>query len=240
MPYWDEPQLTEMTGSWSPTTNQVEENLAIYRGSWLEQFSHRSENALFMETFLLIIWGFWRAGGLMLIGMGFFKLAIFNAEKSNRFYITGAMLGLLVGLALIITGIEELETASWIFEYSFFFGTQFNYWGSLFICFAYVCIVMLFCRNGWLKWLQKSLAAVGQMALTNYLLQTIVCRTLFYGHGFGWYGYLSRSQLIGIVLVFWIVQMIGSPLWLKKFRFGPFEWLWRSLSYWRFQPIFTS
>lgn len=116
-----------MTGSWSPTTNQVEENLAIYRGSWLEQFSHRSENALFMETFLLIIWGFWRAGGLMLIGMGFFKLAIFNAEKSNRFYITGAMLGLLVGLALIITGIEELETASWIFEYSFFFGTQFNY-----------------------------------------------------------------------------------------------------------------
>lgn len=63
----------------------------------------------------------------MLIGMGFFKLAIFNAEKSNRFYITGAMLGLLVGLALIITGIEELETASWIFEYSFFFGTQFNY-----------------------------------------------------------------------------------------------------------------
>lgn len=99
---------------------------------------------------------------------------------------------------------------------------------------------MLFCRNGWLKWLQKSLAAVGQMALTNYLLQTIVCRTLFYGHGFGWYGYLSRSQLIGIVLVFWIVQMIGSPLWLKKFRFGPFEWLWRSLSYSRFQPIFTS
>ena len=58
VPYWAEPQLTEKMGSWSPTSNQVEENLAIYRGSWLEQFSHRSENALFMETFLLIIWGF--------------------------------------------------------------------------------------------------------------------------------------------------------------------------------------
>ena len=237
LPYWDEPQMTEMIASWSPTLNQVEENLAIYRGNWLEQLTHRSLNALFMETFLLIIWGFWRAGGLMLIGMGFFKLGIFNAERSNRFYLIGAMFGLLFGLGIIITGIGKLETANWSFEYSYFFGTQFNYWGSLFICFAYVCIVMLFCRNGWLKWLQKSLAATGQLALTNYLLQTMVCTTLFYGHGFGWYGYLSRSQLVGFVLVFWVLQMIGSPLWLKKFRFGPFEWLWRSLSYWRLQPM---
>jgi len=237
LPYWDEHQMTEMIASWSPTLNQIEENLAIYRGKWLEQLTHRSLNALFMETFLLIIWGFWRAGGLMLIGMGFFKLGIFNAERSNRFYLIGTMFGLLLGLGIIITGIGKLETANWSFEYSYFFGTQFNYWGSLFICFAYVCIVMLFCRNGWLKWLQKSLAATGQLALTNYLLQTMVCTTLFYGHGFGWYGYLSRSQLVGVVLVFWILQMIGSLLWLKKFRFGPFEWLWRSLSYWRLQPM---
>ena len=237
LPYWDEPQMTEMIASWSPTLNQVEENLAIYRGNWLEQLTHRSLNALFMETFLLIIWGFWRAGGLMLIGMGFFKLGIFNAKRSSRFYLIGAMFGLLFGLGIIITGIGKLETANWSFEYSYFFGTQFNYWGSLFICFAYVCIVTLFCRNGWLKWLQKSLAATGQLALTNYLLQTMVCTTLFYGHGFGWYGYLSRSQLVGFVLVFWVLQMIGAPLWLKKFRFGPFEWLWRSLSYWRLQPM---
>jgi len=240
VPYWNEQQLTEMMADWRPTSFQIEENLAIYRGSWLEQVSHRSENALFMETFLLIIWGFWRAGGLMLIGMGFFKLGIFNAEKSNRFYITGSILGFLFGLAIIIAGIEKFENAKWSFEYSFFFGSQFNYWGSLFICFAYVCIVMLFCLNGWLIWLQNSLAAVGQMALTNYLLQTLVCTTLFYGHGFGWYGYLSRSQLVGVVLVLWIVQMIGSLLWLKRFRFGPFEWLWRSLSYWRLQPIFKN
>lgn len=237
LPYLDEHQMTEMIASWSPTLNQIEENLAIYRGEWLEQLTHRSLNALFMETFLLIIWGFWRAGGLMLIGMGILKLGIFNAERSNRFYLIGTMFGLLLGLGIIITGIGKLETANWNFEYSYFFGTQFNYWGSLFICFAYVCIVMLFCRNGWLKWLQKSLAATGQLALTNYLLQTMVCTTLFYGHGFGWYGYLSRSQLVGVVLVFWILQMIGSLLWLKKFRFGPFEWLWRSLSYWRLQPM---
>ncbi|MDG2181616.1 MAG: DUF418 domain-containing protein [Mariniblastus sp.] len=103
------------------------------------------------------------------------------------------MLGLLLGLGIINTGIEKLETARWSFEYSFFFGTQFNYWGSLFIAFAYVCIVMLFCRNGWLRWLQNSLAAIGQMALTNYLLQNhclydVVLRSRF------WLVWLSESR----------------------------------------------
>ena len=216
VPYWREAQLAEMMKGWSPTPEQVEENLAIYRGSWLDQLPHRSLGAVFMETFLLLIWGFWRAGGLMLVGMGFFKLGIFSAEKSNRFYMTGALIGLLVGLAIIIFGVENFEAAGWSFEYSFFIGTQFNYWGSLFVSFAYVCIVMLVCRNGWLKWLQKSLAAVGQMALTNYLLQTIVCTTLFYGHGFGWYGYFSRSELVAVVLAVWILQMIVSPLMVAE------------------------
>ncbi|MDA7928359.1 DUF418 domain-containing protein [Mariniblastus sp.] len=193
----------------------MEENLANCRGSWSGQFFHRSLNALSMETLLLLMWGLWRAGGLM--GMGFYKLGIFNAEKSNRFYITGAMIGLLLGLAIVLTGVEKNEAANWSIEYSFFIGSQFNYWGSLFICFAYVCIIMLFCRNGWLKWIQKSLAMIGQRALTNYLLQTIVCTTLFYGYGLSWCGYLSRCQLVGVVLVFWILKMIVSPLWLKNF-----------------------
>jgi uncharacterized protein len=150
---------------------------------------------------------------------------------------TGALIGLLVGLAIVILGVENFEAAGWSFEYSFFIGTQFNYWGSLFVSFGYVCIVMLVCRNGWIPWLQRSLAAVGQMALTNYLLQTILCTTFFYGHGCGWYGYLSRIELVAVVLAVWILQLIASPLWLKKFRFGPFEWLWRSLTYWRLQPI---
>ncbi|MDG1511883.1 MAG: DUF418 domain-containing protein [Mariniblastus sp.] len=125
--------------------------------------------------------------------VGFLKLGIFNVEKSNRFYFVGAMLGLLLGLGIINTGIEKLETARRSFEYSFFFGSQFNYWGSLFICLAYVCIVVLFCRNGWLRWLQNSLAAVGQMALTNYLLQNhclydFVLRSRF------WLVWLSESR----------------------------------------------
>ena len=237
VPYWQEAELSEMMEGWNPTTEQVAENLAIYRGSWLEQLPHRSKSAFFMETFLLLFWGFWRAAGLMLIGMGFFRLGIFSARKSNRFYFVGAAIGLLIGLATVILGVKKFAAAGWSFEYSFFIGTQFNYWGSLLVSFGYICIVMLVCRSGLIPWLQRSLAAVGQMALTNYLLQTILCTTLFYGHGFGWYGHLSRIELVVVVLAVWVLQMVVSPWWLQKFRFGPFEWLWRSLTYWRVQPV---
>ena len=85
--------------------------------------------------------------------------------------------------------------------------------------------------------LQTSLAAVGRMALTNYLLQSIVCITLFYGHGLGWYGSVERTGQAMVVLAMSIAQLFWSPLWLSTFHYGPFEWLWRSLTYWRLQPM---
>ena len=75
------------------------------------------------------------------------------------------------------------------------------------------------------------------MALTNYLTHSIVCTTLFYGYGFGLFGQINRTGLAAIVLAIWIFQLIVSPIWLKYFRFGPAEWLWRSLTYWRIQPM---
>ncbi len=238
MSYWDEAQLSEMMKDWKPSPEQIENELAIYRGSWLTQLPQRSMTAFFMETFLLGFWGFWRAGGLMLIGMGLYKTGVFNAQRTRRFYQIGMVIGAACGLAIILWGVQRLEAKNWSLEYSFFIGNQFNYWGSLLLSFAYVCLVMLVCRDGLCTRLQKLLAAVGQMALTNYLLQTIVCTTLFYGHGLGWFGYLNRVELIGIVVVIWAFQLAVSPIWLRRFRFGPFEWFWRTLTYWKLQPIF--
>jgi uncharacterized protein len=79
--------------------------------------------------------------------------------------------------------------------------------------------------------------AVGRMALTNYLLQTIICTTIFYGHGLGLFGQVERSGQILIVLGVWIFQLVVSPLWLRHYRFGPAEWAWRSLTYWQLQPL---
>ena len=75
------------------------------------------------------------------------------------------------------------------------------------------------------------------MAFTNYLMQSIICTLVFYGYGFGRWGSFTRFELIGVVLAVCAVQIIWSPLWLRAFRFGPFEWLWRSLTYWKWQPF---
>ena len=237
MPNWPEETVAKMSADWAPTAEQIEMQLAMYRGSWLEQMPYRSIQALSMETFLFLFLFFWRIGGLMLIGMALFKLGFFSGERSHRFYGIGAIVGLIVGGTLIQFGVLQNHHNQWTMQYSFFLGSQYNYWGSLLVAFAWSCLVILACKLQWMNWLLNALAAVGRMALSNYLLHTIICTTFFYGHGFGWYGYLSRSSLLLIVLFIWVLQLIVSPWWLKRFRFGPFEWLWRSLTYWSWQPM---
>jgi uncharacterized protein len=94
---------------------------------------------------------------------------------------------------------------------------------------------LLFVRSGLLPWFRRSLAAVGQMALTSYLTHSVVCAILFVG--FRLYGQLERHQLYYIVFAIWAVQLVISPLWLSRFRFGPVEWLWRYLTYLKRPPF---
>src|SRR5262245_12394137 len=96
---------------------------------------------------------------------------------------------------------------------------------------------MLICQSGAVPWLTRRLAAVGRMALTNYLATSLVCTTLFYGYGLDFFGTIHRPLLYAIVLAIWSLQLLISPLWLEPFRFGPAEWLWRSLTYWKLQPM---
>ena len=90
---------------------------------------------------------------------------------------------------------------------------------------------MLVCRTPALRGATRPFAAIGQTALSNYLLQTVICTTIFFGHGLGWYGSVDRLGQIGVVAAVWVVQLIASPLWLRRFRFGPAEWILRTLTY---------
>jgi uncharacterized protein len=78
---------------------------------------------------------------------------------------------------------------------------------------------------------------VGKMAFSNYILQTIICTLIFFGYGLGYFARLEYYQLNFIVVAIWMLQLIISPLWLNHFRFGPLEWAWRSLTYWKRQPM---
>ena len=96
---------------------------------------------------------------------------------------------------------------------------------------------MLLCKSDKASGLKRRLARVGQMAMTNYLSHSLICTLIFYGHGLGWIGTFSRLQQIILVAVIFILQLFLSEAWLSRFRFGPMEWLWRSLTYWRWQSM---
>jgi uncharacterized protein len=96
---------------------------------------------------------------------------------------------------------------------------------------------MLIVKSGGWQPLMARFTAVGRMAFTNYLMHTIVLTTVFYGYGLGLYGQIPRLWQMGFVAALIGFQLWFSPLWLDRFRYGPAEWLWRSLSYWRLQPM---
>jgi len=238
LPYWPPEAVDQVEVEWwMPPPDTVQSELDAYRGSWSEQQPQRASRAIFMQTNHFLTETMWRAGGLMLIGMALFKLGVFGAERSRRFYLRMTSLGFGLGLPIVVYGVLYCNDSGWDVRSAFFGGSQFNYWGSLLFAAGWIGLVMLACQTGSARLVTLRLAAVGQMALSCYLLQTIICTFIFYGHGLGLYGSVSRVGQALIMLAVWAVLLVFCPFWLKRFRFGPFEWLWRSLTYMKLQPL---
>ncbi len=213
-----------------------EERKRYVEGGW-DLFVSRAKENVFFQTFGFFFFGLWRPGGMMILGMGLMKLGIFSAARSNRFYGIGAVLGYVIGLPIVWLGAERNPAHAFDMIYMFKEGFHYNYIGSMFAAFAHVCVVMLICKNGALPRTSGLLADVGRMPLTNYLMQTLICTTVFYGYGLALWGRFDRFELLAFVLGIWVLLVLLSRWWMARFRFGPAEWLWRSLSYWSLQPM---
>jgi uncharacterized protein len=98
-------------------------------------------------------------------------------------------------------------------------------------------LVLMYQRSEWRRRL-AGFAAAGRMALTNYLLQSLICTTIFYGYGLGLYRRVGTAQAMAIAGAICVIQLALSRWWLRQFQFGPAEWLWRSCTYGRIQPFF--
>jgi len=107
----------------------------------------------------------------------------------------------------------------------------------LLIACGHAALLMLVYRSKLMPWLMRALANVGQMAFTNYLMQSIICTLIFYGYGLGYFNKLRVHQVYYVVFAIWILQLLYSSIWLRYFRFMPFEWIWRSLTFWKAQPM---
>ena len=236
MGYIPPDEISEMMNDWKPSAELVQEEVTAYRSGWLKQMEKRVGTAFFLQTGLFLMWGLWRAGGLMLVGMAFFKWGVLTAARSSRFYFGLAAAGLTLGWTLSSYGLVHNFARNWSLD-CLYIGSQYNYWGSIPVSLGYLSLVMLICKSDPGGRLLQSVSAVGRTALSNYLLQTVLCTTLFYGHGFGLFGSVERTGQVAIVLAVWIVQLIASSWWVKRFRYGPAERVWRSLTYGQLQPI---
>lgn len=97
-------------------------------------------------------------------------------------------------------------------------------------------IILLTQGEAWRRRLAP-LAAVGRMALSNYLLQSLICTTIFYSYGLALFGKVRPSLGLLLTIIISLIQIPLSVSWLRRFQFGPIEWLWRSLTYWQLQPM---
>lgn len=215
----------------------MDEERDAVRGSFTDRIRHRAPDVLKFQTFYMLVWGVWRVTGMMLLGMALYKLGFFSAMRSTRFYGVLTAMGFGLGLPIVGAGAYFMERADHDLVAWFLYTGHFNYFGSILVALGWVGLMMLLCRSGAARLIPRVLAPVGRMAFTNYLMQTLICSIIFFGWGFGLFSSLERASLVPIVVAIWIFQMFFSAWWLSRFRFGPMEWLWRSLTYWRIQPF---
>ena len=238
LPFMPESEAAALYADFAPAPEVINADIVLRQEPYPVQVRHRIEHAPEDLVFLFLVWAFWRAAGLMLLGMAAWKLRLFTAERSDRTYLAMAAVGLLVGLPLVSLGVWDRIRMGWDMAHAFYGGGyQYNYWASILVSAGYIGAVMLAERRDWLPGLRQRLAAVGRMAFTNYIMHTVICVAVFQGFGGGLYGTTSRLEQTAFILGVWILQIILSTWWLNRFRYGPLEWLWRSLTYGRMEPF---
>ena len=225
--------LREMFG---PSAGEVKKEIETHRGGWVGNLARRSGEAAMLEFTMFFQFFFLDVLAMQILGMGLAKAGVFSAEKSYGFYGGLVLAGLAIGAPLNWWAAQQWRASGFaIPEYFTYVGSSADP-GRLLVALAYVGLIMVACKMG-LGWLTKSLAAVGRMALTNYLLTSILMTLFFNGYGLGNFAKLERHQLYWVVLGMWTINLVLSPVWLSYYRFGPAEWAWRSLTYWRQQPM---
>ena len=158
-----------------------------------------------------------------------------TGERSRKLYRRLVGLGV-VGLGIVVAGVAYIQANDWSAGAALFW-LQFNFVGSFLVAGGYLGLVMLYAKRRPDGPVTRAFAAVGRTAFTNYLLQTVIATTIFYGHGFGLFGSVTRVAQYGVVLAIWAIQVPLSVIWLRYFRFGPVEWVWRTLTYGERQPM---
>ena len=178
---------------------------------------------------------------LMLLGMALFQWGFLSGRFRKKVYTLTLVACYGIGIPLeLYSWMQTLEfpdQVKFLEMHAVNIGIYIFSFKRALLAIGHVSLIVLLIKSGWLNNFINTLAAVGKMALSNYILQSLICCFLFYGYGFGYFATLEYHELFVVVFFICIFQLIISPIWLSYFRFGPLEWVWRSLTYWKLQPM---
>lgn len=206
------------------------EEMAHYQQGWWQQASRRFADALSMQ--LIAVFGGWFPCSMMLVGVVLARRGYFSAQapaNSSRLLMVTLLLGALLMLLTLLLN----RASGFTSQYALTLGMELQMFASGVLAIAYALLIARWART--LVWpvCRAVLMAVGRMALTIYIMQTLIFTSIFYGYGLGWYGQLALSQLLLVIFSVWILQCVFAVLWLRYFYSGPLEWLWRRFVYQR-------
>ena len=227
----------EHYGTYDEQAEAVEEIIRVFAsGSYAEIFRERVGNLIYM--WLVTIFYAPEFLGLFLLGLYAGKRRIFRDVEGNVRLVRQVLFwGLIIGLPLNFFHAMCLATdlanqhLLWLLSYGLVSI------GGPAQGLAYAAAWTLALRNQRCKDRLQTIGTAGKMALSNYLLQSLVCTTIFYSYGFGLFGAVGPSTRVGLTMLIFVTQLVLSGLWLNHFQFGPMEWLWRSLTYGKRQPM---
>jgi uncharacterized protein len=221
---------------WKRSPEGVAEYNTSMRKGYLDVVAFLAPKNQQTDTMMPYRFQLWDVLSMMLLGIALFKWKVLSAEKSYKFYAIMTLLGYLIGLSVNYYEIQSIMESN--FSILSISKSYITYdLGRVPVAIGHVGAIMLFCKLPILKWLKNSLAAVGKMALTNYVMHSVFAMFIFTGVGFGLFGTFQRFELLYIVFAIWIFQLILSPIWLKYYQYGPLEWMWRNLSYLKKHPF---
>ncbi len=220
---------------WQMGPEEIELEMSHRSGSFADQLRWRIPTAIEVQIWWTLVLAGLKTIALMLIGAVLLRWSLLRGRHRAAEW---SMLigGLALGLPLVLVAVE-LASGTENTPVGIGLIECMKEFGNLALAAAWIGGVLLLCRSESLRWLRTVLAPVGRMALTAYILESVIAGWIFYGHGLGWIGRVDRVEQFYVVAVVWIVLIVGCSLWMTWFRFGPLEWIWRMLTYWRFEVI---
>lgn len=212
---------------WDASAAQIGDMIARYQGDALQTTLTVMSNWVSAVPIMAVAF-LPATAALMMIGMGLYKSGFLAGRSPTWVYGLFVLLG---GAAAVLIWRESSAVIADGFPLIETMMRPANTVLAPLVSLAYASALILLARHG-LKLILTPLARAGQMAFTNYLTQTLIMTTIFYGgRGLGYFGQIGWPEMWLVIVGVWVVQLIWSPLWLSRFSMGPLEWLWRRLTY---------